>query len=549
MIKKKFSTPVIMHTKQNVPLHNIELNQRFQAALDLAANSTQSVFITGKAGTGKSTFLMYLRQTTQKALAVLAPTGVAALNVRGETIHSFFRFKPNITVAEAKKQALHTTNHDLYAGIDCIVIDEISMVRADLLDCVDSFLRTVLRTEEPFGGIQMIFLGDLYQLPPVVTKRDRGSFNAAYETPYFFTARVMTDKNFELRFIELEKIYRQSDTSFIDLLNGIRNGSISQDQLNVLNRQVDAQRTRKDEGFIYLTTTNRAADRINKKKLAHLKTESHSFGATVKGTFDAAGSPAPAELRLKIGAQIMFLTNNPEGMWVNGSIGMVQDIDDDVVSVATAGGLVVRVTPYTWTMYRYVYDHTAQALFQESIGSFTQYPLNLAWAVTVHKSQGKTFDRVIVDLEDGTFAHGQAYVALSRCRSLDGLVLKTPLKKSHLYMDYRVVRFLTRQQYERSEHACSADEKVRIINQAINNGQLLDIVYLKPDDRKSYRTVKPIAVGDMQYLNNAYVGMEAYCMLREETRAFRVDRILEITVLNKNRLCTTAHRSEKRVQS
>jgi len=514
-------------------MHKIELNQQFKTALDLIEKTSESVFVTGKAGTGKSTLLTYLQDVTKKSMVVLAPTGVAALNVLGETIHSFFRFKPNVTVEEAKKAARKVKDNDLYKNIDLIVIDEISMVRADLLDCVDVFLRAVLRKREPFGGIKMVFIGDMYQLPPVLTRQDKEHFDAFYESPYFFSSQVMTHGKLKLHFVELEKIYRQSDQCFIELLNAIRNNSVNDEQLAVLNRRVDPECSKNDRGSIYLTTTNKGADEINSRKLSRLKVKPATFEADVYGDFDLKLAPAPVELNLKAGAQVMFQNNNPEGLWVNGTIGTVKAVDDSEIKVITRDGFLVSVGRYKWTLYKYSFDTKTRTLLQESIGTFTQYPLKLAWAVTIHKSQGKTFNKVIIDLGHGTFAHGQSYVAFSRCQSLDGLILKKPLKKGHVMMDYRVVKFLTRFQYDLSEEKCSTDEKVNIIKEVIKSGERLAITYLKPNDQKSSRNIKPISVGDMEYLGKTYLGMEAWCMTQQSVRVFRVDRILEIKKITK----------------
>lgn len=506
----------------------IELNPQFKTALALIENSSQNVFITGKAGTGKSTLLCYLQQVSEKVLAVLAPTGVAALNVQGETIHSFFGFKPGVTVEQARKTGRDNRDNELYKSIELIVIDEISMVRADLLDCIDVFLKAALRKRKPFGNLQIVFIGDLYQLPPVVTGRDRLHFEAAYESPYFFSASVVAGGKFKLELVELEKVYRQQDDGFIDLLNAVRNSSVSAEQLGYLNQRVDPECTELGPGTVYITTTNKVAENINRHNLSFLDTKPYPFRAAATGDFDLSTAPAAVELTLKAGAQVMFLTNNAEGLWVNGTVGTVEELDKDYVLVRTDQGAVVSVDPYKWSLYHYVFDSKSRALQQESIGTFTQLPLQLAWAITIHKSQGKTFDRVIIDLDRGTFAPGQAYVALSRCSSLEGLVLTKPVQKGHIWMDYGVVNFLTRFQYDLAEKRCSTGAKVKIIEAAIRDNRRLKITYLKPDDSKSTRTVVPTFVGDLQYQGKTYLGMEAWCRKRQANRVFRVDRILEI---------------------
>jgi len=511
-------------------MQKIEINPQFQAALDLMENTSQNLFITGKAGTGKSTLLSYFMEKTKKRVPVLAPTGVAALNVKGETIHSFFKFVPGVTLETARKKGSKTKHDSLYSEIDAIVIDEISMVRADLLDCMDVFLRASRRKKAaPFGGVQMIFIGDLYQLPPVVVSEEREHFKQVYASPYFFAAKVIEDKKFKMQFIELEKIYRQKDEEFISILNAIRNNSITDDQISFLNKQAQKQVPKNDKGYIYITTTNKSADEINNYKLQQLDTRLYSFSAQTVGKFEMKNAPTDFDLNLKSGAQVMFLTNNVEGLWVNGTIGTVVSISaDEAILVETQEGELVSVAPYSWTMYKYIFDATNGSLGQEKIGSFIQYPLKLAWAITIHKSQGKTFDRAIIDFGNGTFAHGQAYVALSRCRSFSGVILKQLFKKAHVIMDRQVIKFLTKFQYAISEETCSLEDKIAIIQKIIDKKDTLEILYLKNNDEKSRRIIEPFFVGEMEYKNVKYIGIQAFCQQSKAKRTFRVDRILEI---------------------
>jgi ATP-dependent exoDNAse (exonuclease V) alpha subunit len=509
----------------------IDLNDQFKHALDLMENTSKSVFITGRAGTGKSTLLSYFRHTTRKKVVVLAPTGVAALNVQGQTIHSFFRFKPNITMEQVKRIRFNNDKENIYKKLDAIIIDEISMVRADLLDYVDRFLR-LNRTEidSPFGGIQMIFIGDLYQLPPVVTGAEKQAFADLYPTPYFYSARVFDSLEMEL--VELEKIYRQHDEEFINLLNSIRNRSITEDGLKLLNqRYIPDFEPPPGDFYIYLTTTNALANQTNNKELAKLKGRLHTFTGTIEGEFDPEYLPTAIDLKAKVGAQIMMLNNDAYGRWVNGSIGKITGITqhgdgERTIIVELTGGESVEVTPYTWEVSRFFAEEGQ--LRSEVIGRFSQYPLMLAWAVTIHKAQGKTFDKVIIDIGRGTFAHGQMYVALSRCTTLDGIVLKKPVLKKHIWTDYKVVDFLTKYQYKRAEQALSVNDKVQIIMDAINKKGLLKIVYLKPNDEKSTRVIRPEIVGEMEYNGKKYLGMQAFCMKRNDERVFRIDRILKI---------------------
>ncbi len=494
-------------------------------------DTNRNVFVTGRAGTGKSTLLEYFRNTTKKNVVVLAPTGVAALNVKGQTIHSFFRFKPGITPDRVKRLRSSKDSESVYHKLDIIVIDEISMVRADLLDCVDRFLRlNGPETDKPFGGIQMAFIGDLYQLPPVVTSSEKEVFQSLYETPYFYGAQVFN--SFEMEFVELEKIYRQSDEEFISLLNAIRNNSITPEGLDLLNQRCQPDfEPPPNDFYVYLTTTNRLAEEINSKRLAALNARLYTFTGRIEGDFGQEYLPTKTNLQVKVGAQVMMLNNDTGGRWVNGSIGKIIDITqnrkgEDIIIAELADGDEVEITPFTWEIYRFFVD--GGQLQSETVGKFTQYPLMLAWAVTIHKGQGKTFDKVIIDIGSGTFAHGQMYVALSRCTTLGGIVLKRPALKKHIWTNYQVMGFLTRYQYQKAEATYPMDGKIKVIRQAIENRALLEIVYLKPSDEKTMRVVRPEAVGEMEYRGKKYLGMQAFCLKRNGERVFRIDRILEI---------------------
>ncbi|MFO7773909.1 MAG: AAA family ATPase [Dehalococcoidia bacterium] len=509
----------------------VELNDQFKLALDIMEHTSRNIFVTGRAGTGKSTLLEYFQRTTKKKVAVLAPTGVAALNVKGQTIHSFFRFKPGVTIDQVKKVRSGDQTRNIYKNLDAIVIDEISMVRADLLDCVDSFLRmNGPRSGKPFGGIQMIFVGDLYQLPPVITGSENAVFRSLYETPYFYSARVFN--SFDMEFVELDKVYRQHDEQFIGLLNVIRNRSVTEEALELLNQRCLPQFEPPPHDFyVYLTTTNKLADEINTRRLAWLNSPLYDLIGTTEGEFSEEYLPTPIKLQVKVGAQIMMLNNDAEGRWVNGSIGKVIEIiqnrrGDHIIIAELTDGDIVEITPYTWEIFRFIVADGQ--LKSEVIGRFRQYPLMLAWAVTIHKSQGKTFDKVIIDIGRGAFAHGQTYVALSRCTTLGGIVLKKPILKKHIWMDYKVVDFLTRYQYKKAEQSCPVDDKVEVLKRTIENEAALEIVYLKPNDEKSRRVIKPEAVGEMEYRGKSYIGVRAFCLKRNEERVFRVDRILDI---------------------
>lgn len=425
----------------------IELTPEAQTVLRLCEDTSQHVFLTGRAGTGKSTLLQHFRSTTRKRLVVLAPTGVAAVNVQGQTIHSFFGFGPGITPERARRRA--TGKQHLYKYLQTLVIDEISMVRADLLDCIDQFLRlNGPRAGAPFGGVQMLFIGDLHQLPPVVLPEEESLFTTHYASPYFFDARALRATPYTV--IHLSKVYRQQDATFVSLLDAVRTGHVDHQQLATLNArsQQDEAAEHAGEPPVTLVTTNSMAERLNAAQLARLRQPAHTFRGTINGTFQRPQLPTEEHLTLKAGARIMMLNNDPRGQWVNGTLGWVAALKAEgewvAVYVALDNGHRGKILPCTWESVRYTWDATTQRIAAQIVGSFTQYPLRLAWAVTIHKAQGKTFDRVVIDVGHGTFAPGQAYVALSRCRRLEGLVLRTPLRPEHVLIDQRVRAFLAR---------------------------------------------------------------------------------------------------------
>jgi ATP-dependent DNA helicase PIF1 len=426
---------------------HFEFSEEFALAFDRLENTRKNIFVTGEAGTGKSTLLQYFRDHTTKKVAVLAPTGVSAVNIRGQTIHSFFHFKPDITVDAARHIRLRKTRRKMFASLDALVIDEASMLRADLLDSIDAFLRIYGPAKDlPFGGLQVIFFGDLYQLPPVVTSVEEKIFNSIYPSPFFFSA--VSFRYLRMEIIRLTKIYRQREESFIRLLNSIRNCSATFDEMNMLNRHVRTDFVPSPETFfIYLTTTNALADRVNQSHLQRLPGAEYSLEGVVDGDFTESWLPTSERLTLKDGAQVMMLNNDHQGRWVNGTIGKVLDVNAAAgcVRAQLSSGDKVDVEPYEWDMFRFKYNEDTETLESETIGSFIQYPLRLAWAVTIHKSQGQTFDRVVVDLGRGAFSHGQVYVALSRCTSLDGLVLRRPVTFKDLFLDERIGEFLAQQ--------------------------------------------------------------------------------------------------------
>lgn len=422
----------------------------FEKTLKLLETTTDHFFITGRAGTGKSTLLTNFRDTTSKKIVVLAPTGVAAVNVSGQTIHSFFGFRPDITREKAHVLGSKPKKAKLYQALDAIVIDEISMVRADLMDCIDVFLRRVCKTTRPFGGKQMIMFGDLFQLPPIVTSSEAGIFRALYRSPYFFDSYAMDQ--IKLKVVELTHVYRQKDPHFIELLNAVRGGQITSGQLEELNVRVDETYEPSYGQFVInLTATNSQSDAHNTFMLARLLGNKVEFVACASGAFSAKSAPAPEALKLRVGAQVMLTNNDKEGRWINGTVGRIVDIleqdGEEIVQVQLENGEEVNVTRHTWEMFNFTYDLDKQSVESEIVGTYTQFPLMLAWSITIHKSQGKTFEKVVIDLGRGAFAHGQTYVALSRCVSLEGIILKKPIYQNSILMDPAITTFFANRAY------------------------------------------------------------------------------------------------------
>ena len=422
----------------------IKITKEFKQAFQKLENSSDHIFLTGKAGTGKSTLLRYFRKKTEKKYVVLAPTGVAALNVKGQTIHSFFGFHPSITPALVRKSPPDTLK--TYRSVETIIIDEISMVRADLMDCIDKALRINRGIRKPFGGVQMIFIGDLFQLPPVVTREDGDRFQTEYASPYFFSSSVLRGEHISV--IELKKVHRQSDTDFVQLLEGVRKGSVSEDDIDLWNERHNPYFDPENEApCIHLTTTNKMAKQRNDNELERLPGKNWSLKARSMGDLPDRRMPSEARIDIKAGARVMFTLNDPERRWVNGSLGTVKKIKKNglskypVIVVQLDSGKEVEVAQHTWELFEYRADADGD-LDESVVGSYTQYPLTLAWAVTIHKAQGKTFDRALIDVGWGAFAHGQMYVALSRCTDFEGITLLKPLKSKDIILDNAVVEFM-----------------------------------------------------------------------------------------------------------
>lgn len=432
----------------------IEINKEMQLAKKLIETTNENIFLTGNAGTGKTTFLNLLRTQTAKRMVVLAPTGVAAINAKGQTIHSFFQlpFTPFLPEYKKEKGQIKKDKINIFRTIDLLVIDEISMVRADLLDAIDDRLREYRKQKyTPFGGVQCLFIGDLQQLPPVVRDEDWALMQKHYSTPFFFSSKALQESSYVT--IELKKIYRQADEKFISILNEVRNNHLSMESLNELNKHYLPEYEPK-EGEIFLTTHNKIADAFNEKKLNELEDESNIYNAIIKDRFPESMYPVDESLELKIGAQVMFTRNNREANYYNGKIGTIIDLSEHKITIkCKEDAFPIVAERETWENTEIKIDKESKDQYEEVVGSFSQFPLRLAWAITIHKSQGLTFDRAIIDAI-ASFSHGQVYVALSRCKSLDGMVLKSPIKLESIITDLNVTRYM---QYE-GERAANIEE-------------------------------------------------------------------------------------------
>ena len=426
----------------------MENNPELQLAWQFIENTGTHLFLTGKAGTGKTTFLRRLKEQSPKRMVILAPTGIAAINAGGVTIHSFFQlsFAPFVPETTFNSSQTHyrfsKEKRNIIRSMDLLVIDEISMVRADLLDAIDSALRRYRDREKPFGGVQLLMIGDLQQLASVVKENEWEMLKNYYETPYFFASRALRETVYMT--IELKTVYRQSDTFFLSLLNKIRENQADDEVLNELNRRYQPGfRPRKEEGYIRLTTHNYQAQKVNDNELASLPGQTYSFRAEIDGTFPEYLYPADEVLTIKAGAQIMFLKNDPssEKRYYNGMIGEVAAVNDAGMIVrGKDNGDEFQLLPEEWGNYKYVLNEETKEITEEIEGTFRQYPIRLAWAITIHKSQGLTFERAIIDARN-SFAHGQTYVALSRCKTLEGMVLESPLRREAIISDSTVDDF------------------------------------------------------------------------------------------------------------